>query len=109
MVGRTRTTVCSILAILMSGSGAALAEGDGARAEHRTVRHSAEILAHMDQPDGDRSWLSHHLDRVHLHRKSGLEYRRPLTIGERAIELRVRAPGLKLKRKRLGMSFEVRF
>jgi hypothetical protein len=108
-VSGTRTTVCSVLALMMGGSPAALADEKDARAELRSIRHSAEILAHMDQPEGDRSWLSHHLDRVHLHKRSGLEYRRPLNIGQREIELRVRAPGLKLKRKRLGMSFEVRF
>ena len=64
----------------------------------------------MDQPEGaDRSWLSHHLDRLHIHKKSGLEYRRPFSVGERDLELRVRGPALKMRRKRLGMSFEVRF
>ncbi|MGH0031402.1 MAG: hypothetical protein ACQGVC_16525 [Myxococcota bacterium] len=48
-----------------------------------------------------RAW-----DRLYLN-KSGLEVRKPLTLGERRIELGVKGP--LMKRKRVGLKFEVRF
>ena len=70
-------------------------------------RRSVEILAAIEQPEGDKSWLSHHLDRIHVNRKTGLAYTQPLNLADHDIELSLRGPAL--DRKRLGLSFEIRF
>lgn len=103
---RARIIVLSTLALLLTGGGLGGAEEPGAAPE-RPVRRGAEILAQVDQPPAEKGWLAHHLDRIHIHRKSGLAYSRPLAIGEQDLELRVLGPAM--GRKRVGLSFEIRF
>ena len=45
--------------------------------------------------------------RIRLHKNAGLEVRRELSLGERHIVLGVKGP--LMKRKRLGLAFELRF
>lgn len=70
---------------------------------------TVEILADLDRPEmTTEGWLSPHLARVGLSGKYGLVYKRSLALGQRNVLLRVRGPALGRK-KRLGLSFEVRF
>jgi hypothetical protein len=103
---RAPIIVLSLLALLLTAGGAA-AEDEATRSPEQSRRRSAEILAHIDQPEAEESWLSHHLARIHLHGKTGLAYSQPLSLAERDFEFSVRGPAL--DRKSLGLSFEVRF
>jgi len=69
---------------------------------HRT----REILIQMEEPRGEsRSWLEQH---VSVRKGSGLVYHYKIeTDGDRNVILSVGGPAL--KRKRLGLLFEVRF
>ena len=69
---------------------------------------NAEILADLDHSEIEEGWLSPHLARVGLSGKYGLVYKRSLDLGDRKLLLRVRGPALGRK-KRLGLSFELRF
>ena len=103
---RTPIIVMSALVLLLTAGGAA-GEDEAAPSLEKSHRRSAEILAHMDQPEAEASWLSHHLDRIHFHSKTGLAYTRPLAVAERDLELSLRGPAL--GKKRVGLSFEIRF
>jgi hypothetical protein len=103
---RAPIIVLSALALLLTAGGAA-AEDEATPSPEQSRRRSVEILAHIDQPEAEESWLSHHLARIHLHGKTGLEYTRPLSLAERDLELSLRGPAL--GRKSLGLSFEIRF
>ncbi len=69
---------------------------------------TAEVLAGLGHPGMEEDWLAPHLARVGLSGKYGLVYKRALDFGERKMLLRVRGPALGRK-KRVGLSFEVRF
>ena len=98
--------VMSALALLLTAGGAA-GEDEAMPSPEKSRRSSAEILAHIDQPEAETGWLDHHLDRIHFHRKTGLAYTRPLALAERDLELSLRGPAL--SRKRFGLSVEIRF
>ncbi|MBW2270419.1 MAG: hypothetical protein JRH16_17780 [Deltaproteobacteria bacterium] len=73
---------------------------------------AAEILAGLDRPDDERSWLSLHLDRMNVHRKYGLTYTRSVDAGAKGMHFSVRGPVLGkalTKRRRIGLSFEFHF
>ena len=103
---RASLIVFSALALLLTAGGAA-GEDEATPPPEESRRRSVQILAHIEQPEAEQSWLSHHLDRIHFHRKAGLSYTRPLSLAEHDLELSLRGPAL--DRKRVGVSFEVRF
>jgi hypothetical protein len=103
---RVPTIVFSALALLWTAGGAA-AEDDATPSPEQSRRRSAEILAHIQQSEVKESWLSYHLDRIRIDGDAGLEYRRPLNLSQRDLELRVRGPAL--DRKTAGLTFEIRF
>ncbi len=96
----------SVLALLLTAGGAA-GEEEATPSPERPLRRGVEILAHIEQPKAQESWLSQHLDRIHVHRKAGLAYTRPLSLADRDLELSLRGPAL--DKKTLGLSFEIRF
>jgi hypothetical protein len=93
--------------VLLSTAGGAAAEEEATPLPEQPRRHSAEVLARVEQPEAEASWLSHHLNRIHFHGKAGLAYTRPVGLAERQLELSLRGPAL--GRKRVGLSFEIRF
>ena len=103
---RAPNIVFSVLALLLTAGGAAGKE-EATSSPEQSIRRSVEILAHIEQPEAQKSWLSHHLDRIHVHRKAGLAYTRSLSLAERDLELSLRGPAL--GKKSLGFSFEIRF
>jgi hypothetical protein len=96
----------SALALLLTAGGAAGEEEETTSLEQQR-RRSIEILDHMEKPEREQSWLSHHLDRIHFHRKTGLAYTQALNLAEHDLELSLRGPAL--SKKALGLSFEIRF
>jgi hypothetical protein len=104
---RASIIVFSALALLLTAGGAWGEEEEATLPPEQPRRRSAEILAHTEQPEAEASWLSHHLERVHLHSKAGLAYTRPLRLAERDFEFSLRGPAL--GRKRVGLSFEITF
>ena len=103
---RASIIVFSTLALLLTAGGAAGEEEAMPSPEQSRLR-SVEILAHIEQPEAEESWLSHHLNRVHVHHKAGLAYTRSLSLAEHDLELSLRGPAL--DSKSLGFSFEIRF
>ncbi len=103
---RALIIVFSTLTLLLIAGGAA-GEEEGVPSPEQSRLRSVEILAHIEQPEAQKSWLSHHLDRIHVHRKAGLAYTRSLSLAERDLELSLRGPAL--GKKSLGFSFEIRF
>ena len=103
---RAPVIVFSVLALLLTAGGAA-GEEETTSSPEQPLRRSVEILAHIEQPEAQQSWLSHHLDRIHIDRKMGLTYTRPLSLAEHDFELSLRGPAL--NKKTLGLSFEIRF
>ena len=103
---RASVIVFSVLALLLTAGGAAGEEETTPSAE-KPRRRSVEILAHIEQPEAQQSWLSHHLDRVHLHEQAGFAYTRPLSLADHDLEISLRGPAL--DKRSLGLSFEIRF
>jgi len=103
---RAPVIVFSALALLLTAGGAAAEEEETTSLE-QPLRRSIEILAHTEQPEAQQSWLSHHLDRIHFHRKTGLAYTQSLNLAEHDLEFSLRGPAL--DKKALGLSFEIRF
>jgi hypothetical protein len=103
---RAPVIVFSVLALLLTAGGAA-GEEEATPSSEQPLRRSVEILAHIEQPEAQQSWLSHHLDRIHFHRKSGIAYTRPLSLARHDLELSLRGPAI--NKKSLGLSFEIRF
>ena len=103
---RAPLIVFSALALLLTAGGAA-GQDEATPPPQESRRRSVEILAHIEQPEGEQSWLSHHLDRIHFHRKAGLAYTQPLSLADHDLELSLRGPAL--GPRRLGLSFEIRF
>jgi len=103
---RAPVIVFSVLALLLTAGGAAGRE-ETTPSPEQPLRRSVEILAHIEQPEAQQSWLSHHLDRIHFHRKSGLAYTQPLSLADHDLEFSLRGPAL--NKKTLGLSFEIRF
>ena len=105
---RAPNIVFSVLALLLTAGGAAGKE-EATSSPEQSIRRSVEILAHIEQPEAQESWLSHHLDRVHLHGKAGLAYTQPLSLAGRDLEISLQGPALDGKSLGLGLSFEIRF
>ena len=103
---RAPVIVFSALALLLTAGGAA-GEEEEATSLEQPRRRSVEILAHIEKPEGEQGWLSHHLDRIHLNRKTGLAYTQSLRLAEHDLEFNLRGPAL--NKKALGLSFEIRF
>jgi hypothetical protein len=103
---RASLIVLSALALLLTAGGAA-GEDKATPSPEQPRRRSAEILAHIEQPEREKGWLSHHLDRIHLHRKAGIAYTRPLSLADRDLELSFSGPAL--DKKTLGLALEIRF
>ncbi len=103
---RVPIIVFSVLALLLTAGGAA-GEEETTSSPEQPLRRSVEILAHIERPEPQESWLSHHLDRIHFHRKAGLAYTRPLSLADHDLEFSLRGPAL--NKKTLGLSFEIRF
>ena len=103
---RVPVIVFSALALLLTAGGAAGEEEETTSLEQQR-RRSIEILEHIEKPEREQSWLSHHLDRIHFHRKAGLAYTQPLSLADHDLELSLRGPAL--GPRRLGLSFEIRF
>jgi hypothetical protein len=103
---RAPVIVLSALALLLT-AGAARAEDEQALSPEQSRRRSAQILAYMDQPEAEESWLDHHLARIHLHGKTGFAYVHPLRLAEHDLKLSLRGPAL--GKKRVGLSLEIRF
>ncbi|MGI9591800.1 MAG: hypothetical protein ACR2P8_10565 [Myxococcota bacterium] len=72
------------------------------------IRRGADLLAHEERRASDPSWLSTHLDRVSVHKKSGLAYTRAIDHGDRGLVWSVRGPAVGGK-KTVGLGFELRF
>jgi len=84
----------------------ALAAPDEETKEAPRRQRAREILVRMEEPRGEtRSWLEQH---VSVQKRRGLVYHYKVpTDGDRKVILSVGGPAL--KRKRLGLMFEVRF
>ena len=87
-------------------SSEALAAPDEEVKEAPRRHRAAEILVRMEVPRGEtRSWLEEH---VSIRKGMGLAYHYKVeTEGDRKVILSVGGPAL--KKKRLGLMFEVRF
>lgn len=110
---RASIIVLSALTLLLTAGGAA-AEDKATPPPEQSRRSSAEILAHMEQPEAEESWLSYHLHRIHVHDEAGLAYTRPLRLADRHVELSLRGPARPTPKGmpgglQLGISVEVRF
>ena len=79
-----------------------------ARADEPTAkdepRRAAEIIAHIEKPKPQQSWLEMHLG---VRKGAGIEYRHKLSVGRRDLIFSVYGPAM--KKKRLGLGFEIRF
>jgi hypothetical protein len=73
-----------------------------AQASDESARSNPYGLARPAQPP---AWLGPH---VHYRKGVGLEYRRNLKLGDTPIELGLQGPVVR-KKKRVGLTFELRF
>lgn len=103
-----RLSVLAAIGGLVLTTAPAAAEDEERATRDIEARRSSEIIAHMDRPETDEGWLAHHLERLHVHKKTGLAYTRSVDIGRHDLRMSVRGPALGRK-KRLGLSFEIRF
>jgi hypothetical protein len=108
-VFRSRAFATLTGALLMGGG----AERAGAEPSGRERPHDGahrpriEVLLDLDGANRERGWLDLHLERVHLHKKSGLAYTRRVERSGTDLELSVVGPAL--ERRRVGIAFEIRF
>ena len=87
---------------------AALSAAPALADEDRPKNRPGRVIAHVDPDRVQRSWLTLHLDRVHVQKKRGFAYTRSLEGGERGMELRLSGPVVGRK-KTVGLGFELRF
>lgn len=92
---------------LLPAPGAIAGSRERAQLQPQT-RRGAEILARVDRPEGDRSWLSTHLSRIRIHKRTGFAYVHSIDYGERGMQFKVLGPVMR-KKKNLGLTFELRF
>jgi hypothetical protein len=103
-----RAIPTALLIGILAGPAVAQPDGD----DERAVRRATTILLHEDeneitppQPlDFGPAWLAHY---VRLDKRSGFRYSRKLDVGDQEMSLRVKGPVV--RKKRLGLSLEVRF
>lgn len=100
-----RATLTAILtmALLLALGGTARAEDATDEEELRTKR-AREIITQVEKPEPQESWLR---TNIHIRKKRGFEYSRPLAMGKREVLFSIHGP--LMKKKRLGLGFEVRF
>ena len=101
-LGATFTAILTT-ALLITWGGAARAEDSTEEEESRTQR-ARQIITQVEESDAKASWLRTH---IHIRKKRGLEYSRPLAIGKHEVLFNVHGP--LMKKKRLGLGFELRF
>jgi hypothetical protein len=100
-----RSSALAMLGLLITASGAAAEEAEDAPPPR--IRRHAEILAQLDRPSDETGWLALHLERIQIHRRAGFAYTRPLSLRKRPLEFTLSGPAM--RRKRVGLSFELRF
>ncbi len=110
MMGSTSVHAGAILTLgfLLSVGGAARADEEPADQEP-VLRRSVEILAHMDRPEMEaprpgRTWFT---SNIHIKKKRGLEYTHMMSVNGHPMLLNVQGPVM--RKKRLGLTFELRF
>ncbi len=110
MLGSTSVHAGAILTLgfLLSVGGAARADEETAVSKP-TIRRSAEILAHMDQPAletlrPERTWFT---GNIHIKKKRGFEYTYLMSVNGHPMLLNVQGPVM--RKNRLGLTFELRF
>ncbi len=110
MMGSTSVHAGAILTLgfLLTVGGAARADEETTEPKP-TLRRSAEILAHMDQPAletprPERTWFT---SNVHIKKKRGLEYTHVMSVNGHPMLLNIQGPVM--RKKRLGLTFELRF
>ncbi len=67
-------------------------------------RHTREILSSLERPTSRRRWIPAHL---HLEKRTGVEYRRSLTVGHRDFVWAIQGPVV--AGDAYGLGFELRF
>jgi hypothetical protein len=72
------------------------------------IRTGSSVLAHVDRERVDSSWLTGHLNRMHLHQQRGFAYTQAFDKGEKGLELNVHGPAVGSKRA-FGLGIELRF
>lgn len=106
---RVPTLALALVAALPLAPGALRAEPGEERptVERRRTLTAARHLEPGGAADSARplAWMTENL---HIHKGTGLEYRRRLRMGERPIELGVQGPVVR-KKKSLGLTLVVRF
>ncbi len=110
MMGSTSVHASAILTLgfLLSVGGAARADEETAEPKP-TLRLSAKILAHMDQPAletprPERTWFT---SNVHIKKRRGLEYTHVMSVNGHPMLLNIQGPVM--RKKQLGLTFELRF
>ena len=110
MLGSTSVHAGAILTLgfLLSVGGAARADEEAAE-PRPTLRRSAEILAHLDQPAleiprPERTWF---VSNIHIKKKRGFEYTHVMSVNGHPILLNVQGP--LMRKNRLGLTIELRF
>lgn len=91
------------VALLLFLCSTARAEDPTAKDEPRRQR-AAEIISQVEKPGSRQSWFATHLG---VRKGAGVEYRHQLSVGRRDLVFSVYGPAI--KKKRLGLGFEVRF
>ncbi len=92
-------TVALVLAL-----GSTARADDAKEEEEPRTQRAREIIAEVEKSDSEASWVRTH---IRIRKKRGIEYRRPLTMGQRDLVFSVYGP--LIKKKRLGLGFELRF
>jgi hypothetical protein len=89
--------------LLLALGGTARADDAKDEQESRTQR-AREIITQVEKSDSEASWLRTHF---RIRKKRGIEYRYPLTMGQREAVFSIYGP--LVKKKRFGLGFELRF
>lgn len=101
-------SIVLLMLLGMAGTPNAARAEEGSKEAEPTHARTAQILEELDRPEPGKGWLSVHLDRIRVNKKYGLAYTRRMEGGEKGMEFTLRGPALGRK-KRVGLSFEIRF
>jgi hypothetical protein len=101
-LGASFTAILTV-ALLIALGGTARAEDSTEEEESRTQR-ARQIITQVEESDAESSWLRTH---IHIRKKRGIEYSRPLAVGKHKVLFSVHGP--LMSKKRLGLGFELRF
>ena len=102
-----------LLPLLLAGTSIAQAEEPlphDPEAKRRTVLVGGKVRPGREEPDPDMDETSNRpawTQQLRIAKKHGFELRQPVRLGEHDITLGLKGPVM--KRKRLGLTFEVRF